>query len=176
VFRPAVLVFVMVAALAGSAHATPSDRIRPLDPLARHLLDVGRNGSPTFARLFEAVERSGLYVYVDVRSDLTVPQSGRLQFSGAHEGRRFLRVRIDTGTTCRALQLSRQYELAAIIGHELQHALEVADELDVDSAESFEAFYHAIGLELRPHAFDTRAAQHAGQQVLRELRGGSPAR
>jgi hypothetical protein len=120
----------MVAALAGSAHATPSDRIRPLDPLARHLLDVG---SQRLADLRQAARGRGAVRSVrlhrrKVRPDRAAERPAAVL--GRARGTSLLRVRIDTGTTCRGLQLSRQYELAAIIGHELQHALEVADELD----------------------------------------------
>jgi hypothetical protein len=58
----------------------------------------------------------------------------------------------------------------ALIGHELQHAAEVAAAPDVKDQAGLASLYKRIG---EPgglaHSFDTRAAQNTGQRVRLEL-------
>jgi hypothetical protein len=69
--------------------------------------------------------------------------------------------------------MSRVQQIA-ILAHELQHAVEIADTPAIVDGESLVREYHRIGYvnaasALPGIAFDTRAAVHAGQQVLKEL-------
>ena len=63
----------------------------------------------------------------------------------------------------------------ALIGHELRHAVEIADAPDVVDASSLVREYEKIGF-LSPRvtpgvSFDSDAAVEAGYQVLRDLSG-----
>ena len=62
---------------------------------------------------------------------------------------------------------------AAILGHELMHAVEVANDDGVRDQCSFRRLYVRIGHSRDGQTFDTRAAQDAGARVLDELRGSS---
>ena len=57
----------------------------------------------------------------------------------------------------------------SVIGHELQHALEVAVHPSVRDEKAFAALYVRIGDRTELHRFDTAAAREAGVRVRREL-------
>jgi hypothetical protein len=61
----------------------------------------------------------------------------------------------------------------ATLGHELQHAVEIAEAPEVVDARSLARFYARVGSERTSGAcrlFDTQAAVDIGWQVSRELR------
>jgi hypothetical protein len=59
----------------------------------------------------------------------------------------------------------------AVLGHELQHVLEIANEPSVISSRSLEAFYRRTGINTRAQSshWDTEAARNVGDEVRREL-------
>jgi hypothetical protein len=58
----------------------------------------------------------------------------------------------------------------SVVGHELQHALEVAMNTDVRDDVSFGALYARIGDQpARPDRYDTAAAREAGRRVRNEM-------
>lgn len=156
---------------AGIAPAAPRGGVRARDALSALLLEQGRDRSPTFAALAAAIERATVHVDVEVAPSSEGP-SGRLRFERVEAGVRRLHVRLDPGTTSYGRALSRQIELIAILGHELQHAVEVASSPAVIDAAGFASLYRAIGTSLGDNAFDTAAARAAGDAVLHELRNG----
>jgi hypothetical protein len=61
-------------------------------------------------------------------------------------------------------------ELIALIGHELRHALEVAQVPDVRDESALVRLYERIGQRsVKGHEYDTNAAQDAGRAVRKEL-------
>jgi hypothetical protein len=78
-------------------------------------------------------------------------------------GRRYLRVVIDPKYPgC---------ELAGLLGHELQHVLEIVSEPTVVDTTFLVAFYRRIGLDKSGglvRRFETRQAIEAGTLVMRE--------
>ena len=142
-------------------------RLRPMQPIGRKLVADGLKRSGTFRRLVRELDRSDLIVYVDVRGDMASHLVGSLRFAARSTTHRFLTI-----------SLNRHYDqptLIAFLGHELQHANEVAGARDVNSAEDLRAFYQRIGFRVGRNAYDSREAQVAGQVVRKELRLGSPA-
>jgi hypothetical protein len=65
---------------------------------------------------------------------------------------------------------SRTDQIAAL-GHELQHAVEIADAATAVDQRSLQALYASIGfaLESNRRRYETSAAQAAGNRVRREL-------
>ena len=62
--------------------------------------------------------------------------------------------------------------MIALVGHELRHALEVAESPDVRDEAGLIALYERIGHPSTGiHQYDTLAAQDAGRQVKAELKG-----
>lgn len=141
-------------------------RIRPLSVvLERSLLD-GYTRSPTMRCLVNAIEDSNVIVHVvsGMRSDGI---AGRLIFVTSAGGQRFLRVVIDPAMP----PLAR----TATLGHELQHAREVASAPWVIDQASFKALFHDIGYPaagvVGAVRFETDAARQIGRRVLADLQG-----
>jgi hypothetical protein len=91
--------------------------------------------------------------------------AGFVTFLASNAGWRYIQIKI-------ARSLPRGVQVA-ILGHELQHAVEIADAAEVVSEASLAAFYGRIGSEHRAggcRLFDTRAAIDVQQQVFREWR------
>ncbi|MGH9313969.1 MAG: hypothetical protein ACRD1S_12335, partial [Vicinamibacterales bacterium] len=128
------------------------------------LLDLGARRSPTFARLRAALEAGDVIVYVQTVSHLSPTLDGRLVFLTTANQKRYLRIDVRG-----SLPLN---DLLATIGHELQHAVEIAGAVDVRDARSMGSFYQRIGVSRRAQtSFDTDAAREAGSRVRSELLG-----
>jgi hypothetical protein len=126
------------------------------------LLALGLKKSPTFRQLVNRLEQSDVIVYIDVRPDMPGHLGGALRFLAKSARARFLRV-----------NLNRVYPvttLVALLGHELQHAVEVADAPDVMSAEDLRVLYRRVGVCTGPDSYDSLAARRTGIRVLEELR------
>ena len=138
--------------------------IRSTDRRLRMLLEDGLRVSPTLRALVTRLSASDVVVYL--RCDGPIERSGgRLTFVSSAGGFRYVVVRMAR------LERARQI---AIIAHELQHAVEIADTPAIVDGESLIREYHRIGYvntrsPLPGIAFDTQAAVRAGEQVLREL-------
>jgi hypothetical protein len=159
------IVLVLIVVLSQSAAAQVHQRhVRPIDELARVLLELGRDRSDLFRSLAATIEDSDVIVYLQTSE--TVPRSmdGRLQWAAAVQGARYLRITVRCD-----LPLER---LVALVGHELMHAVEIARERDVRNPAGLRALYLRIGHSDDGATFDTRGAVHAGAHVLAELRRG----
>ena len=156
-----VLIALLLAACASLTASMP--RVRALDAVLLDLLTAGYRSSPTIRGLVDRLERSDVIVHLERLTRPSGGVGGTLRFVGRAGGFRYVRIAVDTTRWPHAL---------AMLGHELQHALEVAaDPTAVDEA-SFEALYRRIGQECRRRVrarFDTKAAQAVTQQVLDEL-------
>lgn len=143
----------------------PDRRVRVTDARLYSFLAEGMNRSRTFASLVTALNRTDVIVYIE--SVLTLPKGtmGRLTMMMPTTGNfRYLRVQIRS-------DLSRR-EAIALIGHELQHALEIADATEVRDSTALIRLYERIGHASNgEHAYDTEAAQDTGRIVRRELNG-----
>ena len=141
-------------------------RLRPTQPMGHRLVREGLERSLTIRRLVDGIERSDIIVYLELRTDMPTGLVGSLRFIARGTTDRFLQIR-----------LNRRHEwstLLAFLGHELQHAAEVAATPDVRSADGLRAFYRRAGIRVGPDAYDSRAAQDTGRLVHAELRRGSP--
>jgi hypothetical protein len=92
-----------------------------------------------------------------------------LLFVTARGGTRYVLVRV-------ALFADRARQIA-ILGHELRHAVEVADAPTIVDSRSLERAYQRFGYEnpravVAGRAFDTEAAVATGLRVWREMRSG----
>lgn len=139
--------------------------VRPVGESAARLLEAGRARSLTIRTLIDALDASPVIVHVEQRRTSPGDPPGALRFitrAGVH---RYLRITIDI-----LLPLN---QALALIGHELQHAVEVAGAGWVVDSSSMETLYEAIGEPCRSglRRFDTAAARYVGRLVLDELRG-----
>jgi hypothetical protein len=144
--------------------ASAERRVRSTDARITNLIAVGVRQSRTFAAIVRALSATDVIVYVQPARDLPTTVSGRLLMLPPAGPYRYLRVQVRANLPSR--------ELIALIGHELQHALEVAEHRTVRDTPALVALYQRIGQTRRgSHSFDTAAAQAAGRQVRQELVG-----
>jgi hypothetical protein len=157
-----------------TGHLRPAGlaNLRPRDGMAAQLLSLGREGSPTFRALERVLNESRVVVYVDVRDDPRHELGASLQFVVATPDRLFVRAVVDTGTKQFGLSQQRLVVLASLLGHELQHAAEVAAAPSIASVRDFEAHFRRIGISEERSALETAAAQEVGRRVKRELQDG----
>jgi hypothetical protein len=141
----------------------PSRHIRTTDAGVRKLLRNGFRHSPSFAALVGRLQRSDVFVYVEEVERLPAALEGRLMMLPVAHGFRYVRIQI-------ALRGSPE-DSVAVLGHELQHAVEVADAPEVQDQDGIARLYERIGTSSGSHVFDTVAAQEMGRTVRRELRG-----
>ena len=111
---------------ASAGPAAAIQNIRPRDATAELLLQFGSERSSTFRRLVRDLERSSVIVYIDVRQEGRHPIGGGLHFLTEAQGVRWVRARVDSGTSSVGRTHQDVVRLTAILAHELRHALEAA--------------------------------------------------
>ena len=166
--RAVVGVCCLLAILPAPAFAEPSGPIDPVGPRVRgatpkmeRLIQTGIQRSATFAALISSLNKTDVIVYVQETRDLPPGVDGQLAITTGRSPQRYLRAQVlaGLGTT----------EMIAVIAHELQHAIEVAEHHEVRDSHSLANLYRRIGLEPDRGRYDTQAAQLAGKQVRNEL-------
>jgi len=139
----------------------PGRHVRTTDKGLRALLRTGYQHSPTFVALLQRLEQSDVYVYIEDVPRLPRALEGRLLVLPPSHGFRYVRIQIALRGT--------PSESIAILGHELRHAVEVADASGVVDTLGLVALYRQIGIDRGNNEFDTIEAQQTGRQVLKEL-------
>ena len=161
-------ILLLIGPSLGTAVGGPDtyERIRTTDARLAALVDEGVQGSPTFRRLVERLEDSDVVVYLLCEGDARSRIGGRLTFVSAAGGYRDVLVRL--------APLEPRSQQIAMLGHELQHAVEIADTPSIVDLPSLARAYERIGHinHSSPSpgiAFDTTAAIAAGRRVLGEV-------
>jgi hypothetical protein len=152
---------------ARAGRPAPHDRrIRTTDRRVRALIDEAALVSPALRALVDRLERSDVVVYVQCDGGPPPPIAGRLSFVAAAGGLRYVMVRVK--------RLDSRVQQIALLAHELQHAVEIADTPAIVDAASLAREYARFGLTRISAtgglAFDTNAAVEMGKRVLAELR------
>ena len=136
--------------------------VRGATPRISKMLDFAINRSRTFANLVKDIDATDVIVHVEEVRTLPSGIDGRLTFVHAAGGVRYLRAQVAAGRGA--------IDTMSVVGHELQHALEVALERGVRDEASFEALYMRIGdRPSHPDRYDTAAAREAGRRVRNEM-------
>jgi hypothetical protein len=122
--------------------------------------------SATGRDLVDRLDQSDLVVYVRRRLFSTATLNGRIGFVRGNCIRRYVAIEI-------AAPRNYLEELAAL-GHELQHAVEIAGERGVCDASALAELYSRIGDPVERwgglvDSFETRTAAETGLRVRREL-------
>ncbi|HEY2435466.1 MAG TPA: hypothetical protein VGI12_22545 [Vicinamibacterales bacterium] len=139
----------------------PTRHVRATGHTVPGLLRTGFTQSRTFAALLQRLERSDVIVYIEDVPRLPGALDGRLLIQPAAHGVRYLRIQV-------ALHGS-PFDSIATIGHELRHAVEVANASTVVDEQGLADLYRRIGMDYGNNLFDTIEAQEIGRQVGREL-------
>ncbi len=157
------ITLVTIAMYAGGVARTEVFRIRPLDSRVATLLAEGSRRSSTFCGLVAALGKTDLIVLVQLtRLDPTRQFGGGLRFMAATPNARFLIIMISRDLTS-TLQIST-------LGHELQHAIEIAQHPEVTSQAALRDLYERIGDCRRDGRFcDSAAARDVESRIRAEL-------
>jgi hypothetical protein len=158
------LASVVLFFMLGAQDAAPAS-IRIPDTRLASLLADGVRRSPTLQSLIDRIQDSQVIVFVQTVRWLPSELAGTVSWIGASGPYRFVRVMVK-------LQVGGD-ALVASLGHELHHVLEVTQAPWVLDDRSLLELYELIGQRTSGTglAWDTIAAQSAGDQILRELKG-----
>ena len=156
------LVATLAAAPAASDAQALVSHLRPQHARITGWLVDGTMRSPTIRALIARVEASDVLVYLT----FTSPRPGvsaSLTFMADTPYGRMVRLAIRPDLSSR--------DTMAMIAHELQHVIEVAEHPEVRSERGFEALFRRIGhpTTFAEHHYDTAAALDIGDRVRHEL-------
>jgi hypothetical protein len=164
---------VVAATIGGSARVAAdsandvSRHVRTTDRRLARLVHQGRRESARFRTLLARLVRSDVIVYLQCQGYENT--GGRLTFVGAGGDHRYVLVRLG--------RQMNEHQQIALIAHELQHAVEIADTPDIVDARSlayqYRRFGHVSQVTVASTDYDTVAAIETGYQVLRELQSAS---
>src|SRR5215467_6194312 len=114
----------------------PDSHVRATEPVIRALLQTGLLRSATFQRLVEALNQADVIVYVE-------PLRTREMLGGylSHDvisagGYRYLHIAINLR--------GGDVRIIALLAHELQHAVEVAEDSDASDARHVDALFRRL--------------------------------
>lgn len=139
-------------------------RVRALSPELETLTEDTARRSATFARILAALQETDVIVQLESVPELPIPVLGRTILVGVAGETRILRIQIKNG--------GDRLRRAAILGHELFHALEIGRDPSVRDPASLKALYRRIGFASdRNHSVDSAAASDTERVILNELLG-----
>ena len=148
------------------ATTTPSladtrPHVRGVSPKESQMIEHLLAASETARGLADEIDASDLIVYVELTPSL-IAGRGATRFVTTTGGFRFLRVVIGATTPLG--------DRGALLGHELQHAAEIARAPEVQNDDALRRLYERIGEDRQARfSFETAAAREVGQRVRREL-------
>lgn len=152
----------LVAAFPSGARA---QSVRPVDRPANAALELGQQRSGQFRELAAELDASDVIVHVVTTHEMPAGIKGTTRFVALIEDVRYVRIHLASSLTPKLR--------AAMLGHELQHACELARS-GAASHQAVRALYLAIGMPGRDlqDVFETSEAEQAGRTVWFELGGG----
>jgi len=157
-----ILVLQMMFSASTPAVADTIDSVlRPRTDLARMLLAQGAMNSPTLNALIARLEQSDLIVYIDVDAFRVGHLQGALTLMGHSGGRRYVRISLDAHNDRRSL--------LAWLGHELQHAVELADHPEITSNDLLAAYYGNHAMIGAADRYESTAAIAMRIRIAKEL-------
>ncbi len=159
------LTIVVAPAMSQQARAGEIRRIRPESPELVAAMAMASDRSATFRSLVERIGQSDLIVYLTCERFDNSTLSGRTALAVVRPGVRYVRVQIRCHQSDQGI--------AAIVGHELQHVVEIASAPSVVDEVSFGQLFSAIGFATcrwpRLEQFETTAAIRTGERVRAEM-------
>ena len=162
---------VHAASLEEGSGVAASPHIRVEDDRLARLLDHGKQRSILLQALIDRLESSDVVVYLRCDRQLRRGVSGRLSYVSTSGSLRYVLVRVG--------YVGDRRRQIALVGHELRHAVEVAETPEIVDSGSLQAAYERIGYVNRAAsfagtlAFESDQAVQAGEQIFRELHDGT---
>ena len=152
-----------------TAAGGPGPHVRSSVPRIAALLTRGVECSSTVRHLVATLDASDVIVYIE-------PKQHRPSLSGylSHHivtvaGIRYLRIYVEMG--------GAKKRLISLIGHELQHAVEVAQAADARTSADLQRVFDRLRVPLGCHSadcYETRAARDVERAIRRELHENGP--
>ena len=158
------IVFLLSVLIASPLSAAAGDKLtpRPLDSIATDAFERAVSRSPRVRSLVATLEASNVIVHIESSRLMPAGISGTTRFVTSRGGYRYVRINIDA-------ELPRGTR-AVILGHELQHACELA-ESGADNADQVRQLFERAG-ERNGSFYETRAALDTERHVRMELLSG----
>lgn len=140
-------------------------RVRSTDIRAQAWIQAGAEGSGTFRDLLNRLSNSDLIVYVQIVDRLN-GAFGHTYFVKATDTVRYIRIEV--------VPSGNFHEMVALVGHELQHAVEIAGAPRIRDRQTLAQFYLGMGENmLSKGQYDSAEARVTEDRVKRELIGSS---
>jgi hypothetical protein len=158
----ACLAVVCLAAPALTQPRPHAEQVRSTTKWGLDLVEEGRKKSPSFRRLLESLRETDVVVYVEPVVQLPGVMEAATELVAAPGPVRYLRIFV-------AVRAMRK-RLIALLGHELQHALEIGRAPHVQDVPTLEEFYRRAG-DMSVDGYDSEAARRMAEVILRELWG-----
>ena len=159
--------------------ADPPDRAAPqgtwVRPIGKVVADAVQDGirrSPAFRGLVDRLEHSDVIVYIRAGACPNDQSIACLSLLSATASNRFVLITLVMKAHGEPTRLAVfTNHLIAQIGHELHHAIEVADDPAVVDDASLDRHYRRAGFrpDARRSTYESESALLAGERVLREL-------
>ena len=148
--------------------------VRARDARAQSWIRAGVSASRTFRTLIDRLAGSDVIVYVEIVDRIPGGAAGQMYFVTATATTRYVRIEV--------IEDGSPNDMVVLVGHELQHAVEVADAPRVRDRQSLATLYMAMGENgFSRTQYDSIAARVTEERVRTELSGyrgfatGSPA-
>ena len=145
----------------GSAPYVAHVRVRhaALEPFLREAIEK----SATTRELVARLDASDVIVYFELLPRMPASLPAGLTYAATGGRFRYLRIALNATNSRR--------QMIAMIGHELQHAVEIAAEPTIRSTRDLQNHYKRIGIAgSHDDMWDTEAARDMGQVVAREVK------
>jgi hypothetical protein len=138
-----------------------TSRVRGVGSFVQSLIDETAARSATTRDLLTRLACTDVIVYIEMTGSPEIP-TARTKLVVAAPGARFLRIGIRLGVPYN--------DLAPLLAHELQHALEIAEHGEVTDDDAVRRLYDRIGRPLGRDRFESDAALDVERSVRAELR------
>lgn len=133
---------------------------RTLDPEAAATLALAIERSPLVRALVAEIESSNVVVHIQFSWELPGGIGGTTRFVTSRGGYRYVRISLSNRL--------HGHDRVAILGHELEHAAEIARS-DANDRDGIRRFWEATGYRIADLFFETRSAQRAERTIRQEL-------
>ena len=138
----------------------PAFHVRPADARAAATLARAIDRSPRVRDLVDRLAATNVIVHLELSHQMPSGVLGTTRFGASRGGYRFVRISLSAAL--------REDDTAPLIGHELQHAIEIAESYVADAAD-LKRLMEATGYRMSGTLYETDAARAIEKEVRREL-------
>jgi hypothetical protein len=137
-----------------------SPHVRAVTPAVQTLLNDAVARSAVINGLIRRLAQSDTFVYVEMTASPEIPTAcTKLVAGGA--GARFVRITLNT--------LLSRWDQLPLLGHELQHAMEIAEAVDVRDDADVRRHFARVGFSIGIDHYETQAARDIEHRVRVEI-------